>query len=370
MTSTADLVDKDDILTVLQPDGSTDPEQDPGVPADLALKLYETMVQVRVMDDRLMTLQRQGRIHFYLASSGQEACAVGSAAALAPEDWVVPGYRQPGAFLFRGVPVKAIVAQCFGNAWDPTKGRQMPVHYSFKDQNMVSISSPIGTQVIQAVGVAMAMRRKGHERCALTFIGDGGTSSNDFHAGMNFAAVDKAPCIIICENNGWAISVPIAKQTASETFAQKAIAYGMPGIRVDGNDVLATYKATRDARERALRGEGPTFLEFVTYRMAGHSSSDDPKRYRPEAECEAYRRRDPLERFRAYLEQKGLWDQAKEDALWARCRDAVNQAIQENERVPKPELISMFSDVYATMPKALQETLDEERDARGEGRFP
>ena len=370
MTSTSGLVDKDDLLTILQPDGSTDAELDPGVDPALALKMYESMVQVRVMDDRLMTLQRQGRIHFYLASTGQEACAIGSAAALTAEDWIVPGYRQPGSFLYRGVTVKQIVAQCFGNAWDNTKGRQMPVHYSFKAQNMVSISSPIGTQVIQGAGVAMAMKRKGHKKCALTFIGDGGTSSNDFHSGMNFAAVDKAPLIIICENNGWAISVPVAKQHAAETFAQKAIAYGMPGLRVDGNDVLATYKATRDARERALRGEGPTFLEFVTYRLAGHSSSDDPKRYRPESECEAFRQKDPIERFKAYLEAKGLWDAKKDEALWAKSREAVNLAIQENERVPRPELISMFGDVYAEMPKALAEVLDEERQARGEGRFP
>lgn len=370
MTSTSGLVDKDDLLQILQPDGSVDAELDPGVEPALALKMYESMVQVRVMDDRLMTLQRQGRIHFYLASTGQEACAIGAAAALSPDDWMVPGYRQPGAFLFRGVTVKQIVAQCFGNAWDTTKGRQMPVHYSFKAQNMVSISSPIGTQVVQGAGVAMAMKRKGHKKCAMTFIGDGGTSSNDFHSGMNFAAVDKAPLIIICENNGWAISVPTAKQTASETFAQKAIAYGMPGVRVDGNDVLATYKAARDARERALRGEGPTFLEFVTYRLAGHSSSDDPKRYRPESECDAFRQKDPIERFKAYLEARGLWDAKKDEALFAKARETVNQAIQENERVPRPELISLFSDVYAEMPKALQEVLDEERQARGEGRFP
>lgn len=370
MTDTLGLVDKDDMLSILQPDGAVDPDLDPGVDDALALKLYETMVQVRVMDDRLMTLQRQGRIHFYLASTGQEACAVGAAAGVTADDWFVPAYRQPGAFLFRGVPVKAIVAQCFGNAWDNTKGRQMPVHYSFKSHNMVSISSPIGTQIIQAAGVGMAMKRKRHKKCVVTFIGDGGTSSNDFHSGMNFAAVEKAPVIIICENNGWAISVPVSKQTASETFAQKAIAYGMPGIRVDGNDVLATYKATRDARERALRGEGPTFLEFVTYRMAGHSSSDDPKRYRPESECEHYRQKDPIERFRQYLEARGLWDAKKDEALWVRCRETVNQAIQENERVPRPELISLFSDVYAEMPRDLAEALEEERQARGEGRFP
>lgn len=369
MSSTIGL-DKDDLLCVLGPDGSVDAETDPGLDAATCLRIYEAMVQTRIMDDRLMNLQRQGRIFFYLASSGQEACAVGAAAAMTPEDWAVPGYRQPGMFLYRGVTPKQIVAQCFGNAWDTTKGRQMPVHYSFKDQNMVSISSPIGTQVIQAAGVAMAMKRKGHKKICVTFIGDGGTSSNDFHAGMNFAAVEKAPCVIICENNGWAISVPVAKQTATETFAQKAIAYGMPGYRVDGNDALATYKAVRDARERAIRGEGPTFLEFVTFRMAGHSSSDDPKRYRPEEWCDSARQKDPIERFRIYLEGRGLLDAARNEALHTKCRDLVNQAIQENERVAKPELISLFSDVYKDMPPTLARVLDEEREARGEGRFP
>ncbi len=369
MTTTVGL-DKDDLLTILAPDGTVDPELDPGLDGAQCLRMYEAMVQTRVMDERLMNLQRQGRIFFYLASTGQEACSIGPAAALTPDDWWVPGYRQPGAFVYREVPLKLLVAQCYGNAWDVTKGRQMPVHYAFREQNMVSISSPIGTQVIQAAGVAMAMKRRGHAKVAITYIGDGGTSSNDFHAGMNFAAVDKAPVIVICENNGWAISVPTPRQTASETFVQKAVAYGMTGVRVDGNDVFATYKAVRDARERAVRGEGPTFLEFVTYRLAGHSSSDDPKRYRPEAECEAWRAKDPIERLRLYLEARGLWDAAREEALLERCRKAINEAVNDNERVPRPELISMFEDVWAELPPDLAAALDEERQARGEGRFP
>ena len=360
----------EDLLTVLRPDGTADPELDPRLPTADLLHIYETMVQTRVMDDRLMTLQRQGRIFFYLASTGQESSAVGTAAALTPEDWIVPGYRQPGAFLFRGVTVKQLASQCFGNAWDPTKGRQMPVHYSFKEQNMVSISSPIGTQIIHAAGVAMAMKRKGAKQVALTYFGDGASSSNDFHAGLNFAAVDKSPAIFVCENNGWAISVPTCKQTASETFAQKAVAYGMPGVRVDGNDVLAVYRATREARERALAGDGPTLLELVTYRMGGHSSSDDPTRYRPAAEVEEHKQQDPIARFRRYLELRGLWDAAREEQLWTRCRELVNKAIQDNERVPRPELESMFSDVYADMPPALKRALEEERHARGEGKFP
>ncbi len=368
--STAVDASPQDMLRILAPDGTVDAALDPGLDDELLLRMQRSLIKTRIMDERLMTLQRQGRIFFYLASKGQEACSVGTAAALTGEDWLVPGYRQPGTFLFRGVTVKEIVAQCFGNAWDNTKGRQMPVHYSFKRVNMVSISSPIGTQVIQAAGVGMAMRRKGAQTVALTFIGDGGTSSNDFHAGMNFAAVDKAPVIIVCENNGWAISCPISKQSASETFAQKAVAYGMPGVRVDGNDLLAVYKATHEARERAVAGEGPTFLELVTYRMAGHSSSDDPTRYVPREELETYEKLDPILRFTRYLEEKGLWDAAKDEAFRQEARDEVNAAIKENERVPRPELESLFSDVYEVMPENLRRDLERERDARGEGKFP
>ncbi|RMG12319.1 MAG: pyruvate dehydrogenase (acetyl-transferring) E1 component subunit alpha [Planctomycetota bacterium] len=363
-------VESHDLLSILAPDGTVDATLDPRLGDELLLRMYRAMVTVRILDERLLNLQRQGRIYFYLVSKGQEACSVGSAAALTPEDWVVPAYRQPGAFLFRGVAIKDMVAQCYGNAWDNTKGRQMPVHYSFRAQNMVSISSPIGTQLIQAAGVAMAMRRRGDARVALTFIGDGGTSSNDFHSGLNFAAVDKAPVIFICENNGWAISCPTRKQTGSETFAQKAIAYGMPGVRVDGNDVLAVYKATRDARERALAGEGPTLLELVTYRMGGHSSSDDPSRYVPSEELEAWERKCPIARFKLYLEAKGIWDEAKDEALREEARAEVNQAVRDNERVPRPELETLFTDVYAEMPETLRRDLEREREARGEGKFP
>lgn len=352
-------VEAGDLLSILAPDGTVDAALDPGLGADLLLRMYRAMVSVRVMDERLMTLQRQGRIFFYLASTGQEACSIGTMAPLAEEDWVVPGYRQPGAFLYRGVTAKQIVAQCFGNAWDNTKGRQMPVHYSFRAQNMVSISSPIGTQLIQAAGVAMAMRRRGDKRVAITFIGDGGTSSNDFHAGMNFAAVDKAPCILVCENNGFAISCPTAKQTASETFVQKAVAYGMPGVRVDGNDVLAVYQVTKDAAARARAGEGPTFVEAVTYRRLGHSSSDDPSRYRDESEVAAWEKRDPVERLRRHLESRGAWDADHEQQLQDRIANEVNAAIREAEAAGPVAPDTLVTDVFADVTPQLEEQLRE-----------
>jgi pyruvate dehydrogenase E1 component alpha subunit len=363
-------VEADDLLSILNADGTVDPALDPGLDDALLLKMLKTMHKVRVMDERMMTLQRQGRIFFYLACLGQEACNVGTVAALDAEDWIVPGYRQPGNFLFRDVSFKDMVSQCYGNAWDNCKGRQMPVHYSFKAQNLVSISSPIGTQLIHATGVAMAMKRRGHKRCAMSFIGDGGTSSNDFHSALNFAGVDKAPVIFICENNGWAISCPVSKQTASQTFAQKAIAYGMPGVRVDGNDILAVYKATADARTRALAGEGPTLIELVTFRRAGHSSSDDPTRYISAEVREKWEKLDPIDRFRTYLEGRGLWNAEQDEAFRKEARNEINQAIKDNERVANPELESIFSDVYSEMPADLKRALETERDARGEGRFP
>ena len=359
-----------EVRQILSPEGVVDPALDPKLSDELLLKIYRTMIATRVMDERMLALQRQGRIFFYLCCTGQEACAIGVGAALTDEDWVVPGYRQPGLFLYRGITPKQIVSQCFGNAWDNTKGRQMPVHYSFASHNLVSISSPIGTQLIQAAGVAMAMRRRGDKKVAVSFIGDGGTSSSDFHAGLNFAAVDKAPAIFVCENNGWAISCPTSKQTASQTFAQKAVAYGMPGVRVDGNDALAVYQATHEARERALAGGGPTLLELVTFRLAGHSSSDDPTRYIPAEVFEAKQKLDPVTRFKTYLEGKGLWDDEQDVAFRKSARDEVNTAIRDNERVAKPELVSLFSDVYEHMPADLKAALEAEQEARGEGKFP
>jgi 2-oxoisovalerate dehydrogenase E1 component alpha subunit len=359
-----------DLLQVLGPDGTMDETLDPHIPDETLLRIYSTMHLTRAFDERGMNLQRQGRIHFYLASTGQEAASVASTAALADDDWICPSYREPGSALYRGVPVKAMMNQLFGNAWDASKGKQMPVHYSFSKQNFVSISSPIGTQIVQATGVGMAMRIKHDRRCVLAFMGDGATSSNDFHTGLNFAGVYKSPVIFLCENNGWAISLPVSKQTASETIAQKAVAYGMPGVRVDGNDPLAVYKAVREARERGLRGEGPTLIEAVTYRLSGHSSSDDPRRYRPDSWVEECSKHDPILRLKRHLETKGLWDDEKEEALKAKCRDDVNDAVKEAERVPRPELESLFSDVYAEMPKALREQYEAEKTARGEGRFP
>ncbi|MCA1819115.1 MAG: thiamine pyrophosphate-dependent dehydrogenase E1 component subunit alpha, partial [Halobacteriales archaeon] len=278
-------------------------------------RLYTTMVRVRRMDEKLILLQRQGRIGFYLSCLGQEACHIGAAYALNEDDWLYPHYRNPGTPLLRGVSMQRMVHQCYGNAEDEIKGRQMPVHYSFRDINFFSISSPLGTQIVQAAGTAYAMKLKGTKQVAMTSFGDGSSSEIDFHSGLNFAAVTKSPCIFMLENNQYAISVPSSKQSASESYAIKAAAYGMPGIQVDGNDVLAVYKVTKDAVDRARRGEGPSLIELVTFRMGAHSTSDDPSRYCPPELIRQWAEKDPLKRFEAFLLKAKVLTQAEMDRL-------------------------------------------------------
>ncbi len=323
-------------------------------------KLYTTMVRVRRMDEKLILLQRQGRIGFYLSCLGQEACHIGAAYALNDDDWLFPHYRNPGTPLLRGVSMLRMVNQCFGNAADEIKGRQMPVHYSFKDINFFSISSPLGTQIVQAAGTAYAMKLKGTKQVAMTSFGDGSSSEIDFHSGMNLAAVTKAPCIFLLENNGWAISVPNAKQSASESYAIKAAAYGMPGIQVDGNDILAVYKVAQEAVERARNGEGPTLIELVTFRMAAHSTSDDPSRYCPPEQLKEWAAKDPLARFESYLLKFKIIDEAFVKKCSTDAVQEVDDAIKAAEKNgPHPPVETMFDDVYEKVPEHLAAQRDE-----------
>jgi pyruvate dehydrogenase E1 component alpha subunit/2-oxoisovalerate dehydrogenase E1 component alpha subunit len=250
----------------------------------------------------------------------------------------------------------------------------MPCHYTFKEGHYYGMSSVIGTQISHAVGAAMAARIRGDDVVVLGYLGDGATSANDFHAGMNFAAVYRSPCVLFCQNNQWAISVPCSKQSASATIAQKGLAYGMPSVRVDGNDVLAVYSVTRAAVERARRGEGPTFIEAVTYRRLGHSSSDDPTKYRDEAEVKAWEQKDPVDRFRRYLTRRKLWDDAKEAAFKESIAQRVNDAIAAAEAAGPPADETLVTDVYAQVTPQLREQLAAvlALEGRGvnEGAFP
>jgi len=350
---------EDPLLQIIRDDGSSDEALEPKLSNDELRKLYRALVLVRTVDTRMLSLQRQGRIGFYVPSSGEEAVQVGSAAALTPEDWVFPAYREPGVALWRGFPLVMYVAQMYGNAEDAVKGHQMPNHYALRAINLVSISSPVGTQIPQAAGTAWAMRIRGEKRVTIVYFGDGATSQGDFHAGMNFAGVFKAPCVFLCKNNQWAISVPLDRQTAATSLAAKARAYGFEGVRVDGNDLLAVYAATKRAADLARAGGGPTLIEALTYRMGPHSSSDDPTRYRKPEEVEHWKQRDPVERFRRYLEHKGLYEKAWDEALHKEIDDEITEAVRHCEKVPPPALETVFEDVYADIPWHIREQMEE-----------
>jgi pyruvate dehydrogenase E1 component alpha subunit/2-oxoisovalerate dehydrogenase E1 component alpha subunit len=363
------------MLRVLEDTGALRGDVDPDIDESLAVRLYQAMHFQRALDTRLLNLQRQGRIGFYGTATGQEATTFAAAAAVHDEDWIFPALREGGVLLWRGYPLESYVCQLFGNVGDSQGGHQMPCHYADRSVRVVSWSSCIATQLPHAVGMAFAARRLGHPHIALAFLGDGATSSPDFHAAMNFAGVWKAGVVFVCQNNQWAISVPVSRQTAVPELVAKASGYGMPGVRVDGNDALAVYLSVREAAARARAGNGPTFIEAVTYRMGGHSSSDDPTRYREEGEVRAWGERDPLARFRRYLEGRGLWDEAKEAAASEAAARRIAEAVRAAERREAPGLETLFDHVYAEPPWNLVEQrkwLAESGAPEGsvEGKFP
>jgi pyruvate dehydrogenase E1 component alpha subunit/2-oxoisovalerate dehydrogenase E1 component alpha subunit len=363
------------LFRVLRDDDTADPAVDPKLAPERMVELYKQMLLVRTLDTRCLVLQRQGRIAFYGMSMGQEAATVGAAACIKKSDWLFPALREGGAALLRGMPVSRYIAQLMGNSHDEEKGHQQPMHFSFRAGNHVSLSSPIGTQVPQAVGCARGMQIRGEKGVVLGFLGDGATSEPDFHVAMTFAGVWKCPAVIFCQNNGWAISVPVSAQTASPTIAVKARGYGIPGVRVDGNDLLAVVKVTRDAVERARKGGGPTFIEAVTYRRQGHSSSDDPTRYRDPGEVATWEKRDPLDRMRRFLEKHRLWDAAAEETELAAQNELVTREIQTAEKAAPPALDTLVEDVKAEIEPHLREQLAEvrpffEEGKTAEGAFP
>jgi pyruvate dehydrogenase E1 component alpha subunit len=348
-----------DLFTLIDLDGSCDASLEPDLSEGALQTLYRTMLLTRRVDERAMRLQRQGRIATYVASTGQEASHVGSAFATALQDWMFPSYRELGAALMRGFGLNTLFCQLFGNADDLQKGHQMPVHWGDRRLNIVTSSSPLGTQLPMAVGVAFAARYGGDPMVTLAYFGDGATSTSDFHAALNFAGVWRVPTVFFCANNKYAISMPVEQQTAAQTLAIKATAYGFEGVRVDGADVLAVYVATKVAVDKARQGGGPTLIEAVAERIAGHTSSDDPTRYRDSAELEAAKKKDPLERFRRYLARKNLWGTSFEQTCCSEIDSAIAEAIRICEPIAKPHVGTLFEDVYATMPAHLLEQLRE-----------
>lgn len=350
------------ILQIIRSDGEYDPNLEPHLSDDALMKLYKYMVLVRRLNERLLLLQRQGRIGFCVDSSGHEACQIGSAFALTKEDWLFPYYRDAGMCLVKGLSMKALMDHVFANADDSSSlGRQLNVHWSSREYNIVSSSSCVASRLAHAVGTAYAMKYKNDKLVCLTTFGDGSTSQGEFHEALNFAGVWKAPVIFLCENNQYAISLPGRNQTASQSIAIKAEAYGFEGVQVEGNDILAVYKATRAAVDKARNGEGPTLIEAVTYRQGGHSSSDDPTRYRDKDELEYWKTKDPIRLFKVYLEKKGLLNDREEAKILESADNELTAAIRESEKTPKPDPKTLFTDVYSEMPWHIREELDVER---------
>jgi pyruvate dehydrogenase E1 component alpha subunit len=345
------------LLRVLRDDGRTDPATDPFLPPETLLSMYREMCRVRLLDAALVALQRQGRIGFHGACLGQEAVPIGAAFALESSDWVFPALRESSVMLVRGFSLARYVSQSFGSSGDVQKGRQMPSTMSAREVNVASGSTSVATQLPQCVGVAWAAKKSRSRIVSLGFVGEGGTSTPDFHSAMNFAAVFRVPCVIVCQNNQFAISTPAARQTASVTFAAKAKAYGMPGVRVDGNDVLAVYRAVTEARVRAIAGAGPTFLECVTQRMSSLDVSSlgtgESGPREPDAPPELAH--DPVGRFRRHLEYLGILDAAADALLRETLSGEIAAAIATAAAEPPPARSTLFDDVYAERPWHLVE---------------
>lgn len=313
------------------------------------LELYELMLLTRALDDRQSILSRQGRQGIHLSARGHEACGAGSALACTPErDILVPSHRSLAAVLAWGVTPAEVLLQCLSRADDPASGgRSMPNHYAHRARNVLSMSSPIGTQLPHAVGAALACAIGQRDSVTLVFFGDGASSKADFHEALNFAAIRQLPVVFVCENNGWSISVPMHKQMAVPSVADRAAGYGMPGQAVDGTDPLAVFDSVSVAVQRARAGRGPSLIEARAVRLAPHSSDDDDTRYRPSAERAAAARRDPLPRFARRLRRKGILDPRTETLLQNRAREIVDAALATAEASPEPTAASALERLYA-----------------------
>jgi pyruvate dehydrogenase E1 component alpha subunit len=337
-----------DRLQILDERGNCDEELRPALSDATVCRLYESMVVARAFDERAFKLQREGRLGTYASILGQEAAQVASALALQPSDWMFPSFREPGASLVRGLPLSMILRYWSGDE----RGSMIP-----EGQNDFPITIPVGTQIPMGAGVAWGAKLKGDTIAVLVYMGDGATSKGDFHEGLNFAGVFSLPVVFLCQNNQWAISVPLSRQTASETLAQKAIAYGLPGIQVDGNDVFAVYKATDDALKRARAGAGATFIEALTYRIGDHTTADDASRYRSAEQVVEWKAKEPVERLRRYMERSGLWNQAYEDQVLTQAREQVEEAVRELENTPPPDPRDMFRYTFQEMPVELEQQM-------------
>jgi pyruvate dehydrogenase E1 component alpha subunit len=344
-------------LQILDEQGNCDEELRPPLADEEIRKLYEWMILARTLDEKAFKLQREGRLGTYASILGQEATQVGSAFALQPSDWMFPSFREPGVSIVRGLPLRMIFQYWSGDE----RGSLIP-----EGQNDFPITIPVGTHIPIATGTAWAAKMKGDKIAVIAYLGDGATSKGDFHEGLNLAGVFSLPIVFLCQNNHWAISVPVHRQTAAETLAQKAIAYGFTGIQVDGNDVFAVYKATRESLDQARAGGGPTLIECVTYRIGDHTTADDASRYRSAEEVEQWKRKDPIDRLKKYMEKKGLWDEGYGRKVLRDAREQVEEAVKEEETLPASDPRDIFRYTFDELTEELREQM--ENFLKGDGR--
>ncbi|HTY91642.1 MAG TPA: pyruvate dehydrogenase (acetyl-transferring) E1 component subunit alpha [Methanocella sp.] len=351
-------LEKGETFHIIDQDGTAN-ELDPGLPPDMLVKMYRMMVQARMFDEKAIKLQRAGRMGTYPPLSGQEAVQVGSAFALDDADWMVPSYREAGAMMARGVPMKLQYMMWMGN----DLGNRIP-----DGVNCLPISIPVGSQMLHATGMAWAANIRKEKNAFLCYFGDGATSRGDFHEALNFAGVFQVPAVFLCSNNGFAISTPVVLQTHAETIAQKAIAYGIRGYRLDGMDVLASYVLAKDALDRAKKGEGPALIEALCYRFGPHTTADNPDLYRDKEMVEKLKREnDPVPRFRNYLARKKLWDDARDKALIEEIDSLVDAAAREAEQAPPPKFEGLVKNVFAQVPAYLEDELNYFKKVSGGG---
>jgi pyruvate dehydrogenase E1 component alpha subunit len=348
-------------ISILNEEGGLDRDLEPDLANEALLKLHRAMLLSRRFDERMLKLQRQGRIGTFAPIQGQEASQLGAVAALRESDWLVPAFREMAAQLWRGQTMKNILLYY---------GGYQEAGYVAEDAHNMPTAIPVATQVPHAAGIAYAIKYRAEDQVAMAFFGDGATSEGDFHEALNFAGIFGVPAIFVCQNNQWAISVPRSHQTNSKTLAQKALAYGLPGVQVDGNDVLAVYVAASEAVERARAGKGATLIENITYRLSVHTTADDPTKYRTKEEVEEWEKKDPIPRFQNYLREKDLLSDDDigqlEEEIKDEIRAAVDEAEKEMEQLGDPLL--MFDHVYAEMPPNLEAQRKALAQALGQGK--
>lgn len=344
----------------MDPQGNVlDETQDPKLEKETVMKCFRDMVLLNALDKILYESQRQGRISFYMTNFGEEASHIGSACALTPEDLVYAQYREAGVLVYRGFTISQFIDQCYGNYDDEGKGKQMPVHYGSPALNFMTISSPLSTQIPQAVGSAYVLKRRpNNQRVVIVYFGDGAASEGDTHAAMNFAATLECPVIFFCRNNGYAISTPVKEQYRGDGIASRGTGYGMAALRVDGTDLLAVYNATKAAREYCLKNNKPIILEAMQYRLGHHSTSDDSTAYRSAEELEIWNTIEhPINKLKNYMTKKGWFSEEVENDYVKSIRKQILAQLQQSEKKPKPEWREMFYDVYDDLPDNLKEQM-------------